>query len=48
MGKLLYEELSYKIIGAANDVYKELVPGCLESVCKGALCYALDLISLSY
>jgi len=27
MIKLLYEDLTYKIIGAAREVYKELGPG---------------------
>ncbi len=48
MGKLLYEDLTYKIIGAAHEVYKELDPGYLESVYEDALCYELDLKSLSY
>ncbi len=48
MGKLLYEDLTYKIIGAAQEVYKELGPGYLESVYKDALCYELDLKNLSY
>ena len=34
MGKLLHEDLSYKIIGAAKEVFKELGPGYLESVMK--------------
>ena len=48
MGKLLYEDLTYKIIGAAQEVYKELGPGYLESVYEDALCYELDLKNLSY
>jgi hypothetical protein len=32
MSNLLYEDLTYKIIGAAKEVYKELGPGYLESV----------------
>jgi len=46
MSKLLYEDLSYKIIGAAREVYKELGPGYLESVYEDALCYELDLLSM--
>ena len=48
MGKLLYEEVSYKTIGAAREVYKELGPGYLESVYEDALCYELDLIKINY
>ncbi len=48
MGKLLYEDLTYKIIGAAQEVYKELGHGYLESVYEDALCYELDLKNLSY
>lgn len=43
MGKLLYEDLTYKIIGAAFEVHKELGPGYLESVYEDALCYELDV-----
>ena len=48
MNKLLYKDLSYKIIGAAREVYKELGPGYLESVYEDALCYELDLLSIEY
>jgi GxxExxY protein len=48
MGKLLYEDLTYKIIGAAQEVYNELGSGYLESVYEDALCYELDLKNLSY
>jgi len=48
MGKLLYEELTYKIIGAARGVYYELGPGYLESVYEDALCYELDLLKIPY
>jgi GxxExxY protein len=48
MGKLLYEEITYKIIGAAREVYKELGPGYLESVYEDALCYELDLLKIDY
>ena len=48
MKKLLYEELTYKIIGAAKEVYKVLGPGYLESVYEDALCYELDLLDFLY
>jgi len=48
MKKLLYEELTFKIIGAAKEVYKELGPGYLESVYEDALCYELDLLDINY
>jgi GxxExxY protein len=46
--KLLYEDLTYNIIGAAQEVYKELGPGYLESVYEDALCYELDLRNIPY
>lgn len=48
MIKLLYENLTYKIIGAAQEMYKELGPGYLESVYEDALCYELDLLNIIY
>ena len=48
MSRLLYEDLTYKIIGAAREVCKELGPGYLESVYEDALCYELDLINIVY
>ena len=45
---LLYEDLTFKIIGAAKEVYQELGPGYLESVYEDALCYELDLLNVSY
>ena len=44
MSNLLYEDLTYKIIGAAKEVYKELGPGYLESVYEDALCYVMNWI----
>ncbi len=48
MSKLLYEDLTYKIIGCAKAAYSELGPGYLESVYEDALCYELDLINTVY
>jgi len=48
MDKLLYENLTYKIIGAAREVYKILGPGYLESVYEDALCYEIDLLDFNY
>lgn len=48
MSKLLYEDLTYKIIGAAQEVYRELDPGYLESVYEDALCYELSLKNIDY
>ena len=48
MSKLLYEDLTYKIIGAALEVYKEPGTGYRESVYEDALCYELDLINIGY
>jgi GxxExxY protein len=48
VAKLLYEDLTYKIIGAAQEVYKELGSGYLESVYEDALCYELDLKNIAY
>ena len=48
MDKLLYEELTYKIIGAGQEVYKELGPGYLESVYEDALCYELNSLNIDY
>jgi len=46
--KLLYEDLTYKPIGAAREVYKQLGPGYLESVYEDAVCYELDLRGIVY
>ncbi len=46
MSKLLYEDLTHRIIGAAQEVYKELSYGYLESVYENALCHELSLIDI--
>ncbi len=48
MSKLLYEELTYKIIGVAKEVFKELGFGLLESVYEDAICYELDILKIPY
>lgn len=48
MGKLLYEELTCKIIGAAREVHTILGPGYLESLYEDALCHEFDLADLEY
>ena len=48
MNKLLYGNITYKIIGADREVYKVLGPGYLESVYEDALCYELDLLKFKY
>ncbi|MFH1704107.1 MAG: GxxExxY protein [Nitrospirota bacterium] len=42
MKKLLFEDLTYKIIGCAIEVHKYLGPGFLESVYEDALCYEFN------
>ncbi len=46
--KLLYEELTEKIIGAAIEVHRALGPGLLESVYEKALCHELTLRHISF
>ena len=46
--KVIYKELSYKIIGAALEVHKELGCGFLESVYDEAFGYELKKIGLEY
>ena len=48
MVNLLYKDLTYKIIGAAQEVYSELGPGFLESVYEDAMCYELGKRSIDY
>ncbi len=43
MGKLLYEELSYAIVGAAMEVHRTLGSGFLEKIYQRALAYELGL-----
>ncbi len=47
MTKLLHEELSYKIIGAAIELHKTVGPGLLESAYENALAFELQELGLS-
>jgi len=42
MSKLLYPELSYKIVGLAMEVHSKLGPGFLEKVYENALMLLFD------
>ena len=46
--KLLYEDLTYQIIGAAMEVHKILGNGFLEYVYEEALCYELKLRNIQF
>jgi GxxExxY protein len=46
--KLLHEELTEKIIGAAIEVHRALGPGLLESAYEECLCRELDLRRLKF
>lgn len=46
--KLLHEDLTKKIIGAAIEVHRTLGPGLLESAYEECLCHELHLRSLSF
>ncbi len=46
--KLVYEELTKKIIGLAIDVHKELGPGLLENSYKQCLAYELSKENINF
>ena len=46
--KLLYEELTEHVIGAAIEVHKTLGPGLLESAYEECLCHELHLRGISF
>ena len=48
MNKLIHANLTYRVIGAAREVYKILGPGYLESVYEDALCYEFDQLDIPY
>lgn len=43
-----FEKLSYKVIGLAIKVHKELGPGLLESTYERCLCYELEKNNIKY
>jgi GxxExxY protein len=45
---LLYEEITYKLIGAAIEVHRVLGPGYLESVYEDAFCYELEKLNVRF
>jgi len=48
MTKILFKELSYKIIGAAMEVHRILGPGFLEAVYEAALAHELTLQGIPF
>jgi GxxExxY protein len=48
MTKILFKELSYKIIGAAMEVHRVLGPGFLEAVYQKALAHQLTLRGIRF
>jgi len=46
--KLLYDDLTYQIIGAAMEAHKVLGNGFLEYVYEEALCYELKLRNIQF
>ena len=46
--KLVFEELTEKIIGLAIEVHKELGPGLLENTYKQCLAYELKKANISF
>jgi len=48
VSKLLYEDLTYQVIGAAIEVHRTLGSGFLEYVYEEALCYELELRRIQF
>jgi GxxExxY protein len=46
--KLLHEELTERVIGAAIEVHRALGPGLLESAYEECLCHELHLRGISF
>lgn len=47
-GKLIYEKLSYEVIGTAMEVHRILGCGFLEGICEEAFCYELSLRKIKF
>jgi GxxExxY protein len=48
MPKILFKDLSYKIIGAGMEVHRTLGPGFLEAVYEAALAHELTLRGIPF
>ena len=46
--KLIHEELTDQVIGAAIEVHRELGPGLMESAYEECLCHELHLRGLNF
>ncbi len=46
--KLLHEQLTEQVIGAAIEVHRELGPGLMESASEECLCHELHLRGLKF
>lgn len=46
--KLLHEDLTERVIGAAIEVHRALGPGLLESAYEECLCHELDLRGIAF
>ena len=46
--KLLHEDLTEQVIGAAIEVHRALGPGLLESAYEECLCHELQLRGLNF
>ena len=46
--KLLHEELTERVIGAAIEVHRGLGPGLLESGCEECLCHEFHLRDIAF